>query len=238
MGLKEIVKTIGRAVKRGIVNGVKKSIEWGTEKVEKIKRFFNPPKPQPPQSGTFIPTEEQKKKAKSAAQKIKETFPNGTESLEHKTPEQRRETVESLIQNISRDRGLGNIKVEFKSLDCNGAYRPASDTLLINDDLLQCEDPNIWKRLMFTACHEIEHRHQFAAMNAMKNHKPFEQYGYSVERIKDFAENWGEKGENYIDWEEDVYGYYYQPLEVDARGFAELVEEEYERLISNNSNNF
>lgn len=231
MNLIEKAGTMIRGFVKWGAEQIEKAVEWGIEKVDKIKTFFNPPKPQP---DPFVPTEKQKKDAKSAAGNIKKTFPNGIESLEYKTPEQRRETVERLIQNISRDRGLGNIAVEFKSLDCNGEYHPASDTLLINDDLLQCEDPNIWKRLMFTACHEIEHRHQFAAMNAMKNHKPFEQYGYSVERIKDFAENWGENGENYIDWTEDIYGYYNQPLEVDARGFAELVEEEYERLINNN----
>lgn len=230
--MNDLIKTIKAGVSK-VKTGVKKfindplgttieAVQWGFEKIEKL---FNPPKPQPKPK----PTPKQEVDAKVIAANIKKTFKEGTSSLISKTPTERRETLKSVIKNMSNIRNIGDVNVEFASLDCNGEYHPASNTLFINDDLLQCDNLQIVEELIFTACHEIEHKHQFAVLNAVRNHEPFEQYGYSVEQVMAFAENW----ENYIDWTEDIEGYIGQPLEVHARLFSELVKEEYERLISN-----
>lgn len=90
-----------------------------------------------------------------------------------------------------------------------GAYNPENNTITLNRDLLEKENPD---KLMSTILHEARHAYQHFAVEHP------DRVTVSAETIAEWKENY----DYYIHPEYDFNAYVNQPVEVDADCFADL----------------
>jgi len=106
-----------------------------------------------------------------------------------------------------------------------GCFDPSSGRIYINSSQLEPgskygDDP----KMLITAClHEGRHSYQHQSVNGAVIHSDREE-----------CERWKENFDNYITFKENPRAYYEQPVEADAREFAEmrydLIDEERRQL--------
>ena len=90
-----------------------------------------------------------------------------------------------------------------------GAYNPENNTITLNRDLLEKENPD---KLMSTILHEARHAYQHYAVEHP------DRVTVSAETIAEWKENFN----YYIRPEYDFNAYVNQPVEADADSFADL----------------
>lgn len=89
-----------------------------------------------------------------------------------------------------------------------GAYNPVDNTIMLNSSLLEMSDPH---ELLDTILHESRHAYQEYAV----------EHPCNVNVDTATLAQWEENFNNYVDSTLDFEGYFNQPIEVDARNFAE-----------------
>lgn len=92
-----------------------------------------------------------------------------------------------------------------------GEYDPTTNTIVVNEQLVHSDNP---RRALETTLHEGRHAYQQDVMN-----NPDKYPDHPMREI--WAEN------NYISPNEDFEAYYNQPIEVDARSYANAHVNEY-----------
>lgn len=93
-----------------------------------------------------------------------------------------------------------------------GSYSPLSKTIALNEN--QLNNPS---QILTTVLHEMRHALQHEAVNAP----------HMFDIPNDTIESWRQNFEKYIKPEDNFPKYYCQPVEVDARTFAQLVMKSY-----------
>lgn len=159
---------------------------------------------------------------------IHDMFPAGIEqTMQCQNPKQRLETFETLANMAADALGLKNSPQitfcdpasEYDMSMC-GFYDRTRNELALNTAMIVCDDMSLVKEQVSTVFHEMMHARQWQAVCDCANGQ--NTFGYSDERLKEYANNYM----NYISPEENIEGYYEQPLERDAFGFETLIMNE------------
>lgn len=125
--------------------------------------------------------------------------------------------IEQRYLGISNELNVGAANLEE---NLNGKYSDNTHEIVINIDKL--EKVSSWEMLN-TVCHEVYHSYQ---------HRMADLYYSSDEHLQKLrlfrkAAVYADELENYIDGDDDFYGYYAQQCETDAREYAESAVEDY-----------
>lgn len=125
----------------------------------------------------------------------------------------RKEYLHTFTAEFSQQLLLGSMGIQFDDMDQNsrGYFKNGENVVHVNSDVLLNSD-NL-KDGVDTIMHELRHAFQHQAVNDP------EKYGIP----KAIAELWQDNFDNYISPAWDLEGYYNQPVEVDARDFAETI---------------
>lgn len=109
---------------------------------------------------------------------------------------------------------------------CAGGYSPGERTITLREeDLAECDTPQELRELRDTVLHETFHGYQHQCIeNPSMHDNPFE--------VAVWRENM--KADNYISPEEDLLGYYNQPLERSAFEFARTQNQQIEHALTEN----
>lgn len=121
------------------------------------------------------------------------------------------------------------MEVSFKELDEDrlGYYSAASQQIVL--DRTELQDGSVWE-VIDTIAHETFHAQQAYVVTNIDWDDAATQAAYY-----DQARRWLRNYQTgYISGEEDLLGYYYQPLEADARAYAKEETERLQELISRN----
>lgn len=121
------------------------------------------------------------------------------------------------------------MEVSFKELDEDrlGYYSAASQQIVL--DRTELQDGSVWE-VIDTIAHETFHAQQAYVVTNIDWDNASTQAAYY-----DTARRWLRNYQTgYISGEEDLLGYYYQPLEADARAYAKEETERLQELISRN----
>lgn len=144
------------------------------------------------------------------------------------------DTLEQLdvLQNLSDQcaeiQGMAPIPIKLGDPGdgCAGGYSPGDRAItLLEEDLAECDTPQELRELRDTVLHETFHGYQHQCIeNPSMHDNPFE--------VAVWRENM--KADNYITPEEDLLGYYNQPLERSAFEFARTHNQQIEHALANN----
>ena len=139
--------------------------------------------------------------------------------------EERERTLTAFATELLHYYGLTDVTFRIAYLDRTsfGQYDPNTKTLTTNILLLQQEDPVFYTRTVMNILHESRHALQYAAV--FDGHNPM---GFNNATILTWANNIL----NYIKHSVDPDGYHNQPVEKDARAFAENIMHLYFQNIS------
>lgn len=109
---------------------------------------------------------------------------------------------------------------------CAGGYSPGDRAITLREeDLAECDTPQELRELRDTVLHETFHGYQHQCIeNPSMHDNPLE--------VAVWRENM--KADNYISPEEDLLGYYNQPLERSAFEFARTHNQQIEHALANN----
>ena len=206
-----IVERIGEKVER-----------WGT----KIKEFVKPKSAKKP----YLPEPTEIEAIGRAKDTIGQHFPNGIEdTLTNMNESQRIETFQNFVQDAIVDLNLDktNLNVQIVSPETEeemsvfGYFSRSDNTLFVNAEFIVCDNLELAKEQVFTVYHELLHARQWAAVCAWASTPQGDTFGYSVNRILEYANNYG----HYTSPIEDRERYREQPLERDAYGFESKLKE-------------
>lgn len=148
--------------------------------------------------------------------------------------EEKCEVVTAIVYNQARYLGLCEINLEFKELRNNtlGQYNHSTRTITINSRPLKdgTLDGGSNEEILNTVCHESRHCYQHLLMECYVNSTPEERnlYAYTSEGV----DCWIDNINHYITCDDDsdisqCLDYANQPVEVDARSWAESEVNEY-----------
>lgn len=101
------------------------------------------------------------------------------------------------------------------SAGTNGYYDPELNNIYINNDLINAESPD---QALETCFHEGRHAYQTHEANLP-----------AVADNPEQAQEWENNFDNYIEYNQDPQGYWNQPVEVDARQYAQERMQEYKQ---------
>lgn len=139
-------------------------------------------------------------------------------------PEQeRRDFLSKMYAEIAQKYGLPNASLEVVDLsdtkgDLKGQFNPDSNQIQIDvDNLMGINGADV----VDTLFHETFHQIQWQAIENYETNGEQAVFpeGITLEDVKSWHENWQDG--NYINGQDDFEGYYKQPLERDAREYAE-----------------
>lgn len=141
-------------------------------------------------------------------------FPQGVEKkMLHMSLDERKELFENLVVKAAEVMDVDIPTVKFNdSSTIAGSYNSSKDVIMISEVFL-ASDSDL-EDSVNTVFHELKHKIQYEAIKKDGN-----KWGYSERTIA----TWYVNTKRYIRPEIDPNGYYYQPLEVDARGFADSI---------------
>jgi hypothetical protein len=192
-------------ITEGIFNFIRK-------KVGKLPNLYGP-------DSTYEPTEYDKQLIEFSRELIHKHFPNGIEkTMVQLSPKERVELFKNLAAEVADLYEIDVTSLEFLNSDkigptTAGFYDRETGKIAFNLDIISGSDPELLKLIVGTIFHESRHALQYKAITD-ENFKEFDD-AKVIEWIKSFN--------MYIPAELDEYGYYYQPVEFDARNFALLV---------------
>ena len=195
---------------------------WGT----KIKEFVKPKSKKKP----YSPEPTDIEAIERAKHTIVEHFPDGiVNTLENLNETQRIDTFQNFVQDAIVDLNLDktNLDVQIvppeteEEMSVYGYFSRKDNTLFINAEFIVCDNLELVKEQVFTVYHELMHARQWAAVCAWASTPQGDTFGYSVNRILEYANNYG----HYISPRVDRELYRWQPLERDAFGFESKLKE-------------
>ena len=137
-----------------------------------------------------------------------------------------------VLQNLSNQcaeiQGMVPVPIKFGDPGdgCAGGYSPEDRTITLREkDLAECDTPQELRELRDTVLHETFHGYQHQCIeNPSLHDNPLE--------VAIWRENM--KADNYISMEEDLLGYYNQPLERSAYEFARTQNQQIEYALTAN----
>jgi len=159
-------------------------------------------------------TEETINFAANSSQITSKYFDDNTlEDWENLGPDSRRDKFEKYIAEISDSSRIGIGQIIFKDMDEEqwGSFNPSSKTITLNSNILH--DPEKLKIGVTTILHESRHGFQREAIENPQK------YNISEET----AQLWRMNMIYYNDGRDDFEAYYNQPIEADARTFADSI---------------
>lgn len=206
-----VVERIGEKVER-----------WGT----KIREFVKPKSAKKP----YVPEHTDIKVIERAKDTIDQHFQNGIEdTLVNMNEKQRIETFQNFVQDAIIDLNLDKTHLDVQivppeteeEMSVFGYFSRTDNTLFINAEFIVCDNIELAKEQVFTIYHELMHARQWAAVCAWASTPQGDTFGYSVNRILEYANNFAD----YVSPGEDRERYRNQPLERDAYGFETKLKE-------------
>lgn len=130
--------------------------------------------------------------------------------------------IEQRYLGIQNELNVGAANMDESTL---GFYSDATHEIVLNMDSLQKDSPWV---LLDTVCHEAYHSYQYRVMDAyLAAEEDFRALQYFRKAAK-----YAEELTDYIKAEEDVYAYYTQQCEADAREYGESAVEDYVSRIN------
>ena len=191
----------------------------------------------------FEPNEQDEEIAVNLAECLEETFPDGiAETLLDMDEEKRLKVFTFLTEKLALSFRLGTDVLERIQLvdfieddDCvrYSKYNTETHCIQMNKNMLLYDLYNeaaeervtvmVLSECVRTVIHELRHAYQYQAV--LKN---INCEDYSVQDIKGRVNLWTENFTDYISSKENLREYMNQPLEVDARGYADYVFDKYE----------
>lgn len=193
---------------------------------EKLTYFFNKIKDKIelyPKSSSFELSKDELKLIEDAKKLVRQHFGvSVANTLKNMSKEERIEIVASFTREFLDISGLYDVNIVFtNNMTCNsgfnsvwGEYKSDTKELVLNTDFFDFDDDRMLKNLVDTAIHESRHAMQWQAVEG--NNK----YNVSRKTKKRWEQNLYYE---YIHAENDIEGYYYQPVEMDARNFTTLI---------------
>jgi hypothetical protein len=172
----------------------------------------------------YEPTETDTDLIEKTREIIESHFPDGVEStMLALSTEARVEKVKKITLDIVEAYDIevdtltffGNKQMEEEGMDglMAGYFSASNKSIALNADLLAVDNGELLKEMINTIVHECRHAFQHKAIECP------EQCGVD----SSVALEWMENFVKYISPELDPFGYYYQPVEFDARNFTTLV---------------
>ena len=138
------------------------------------------------------------------------------------------EVLQNLSDQCAEIQGMTPISIKLGDPGdgCAGGYSPKDRTITLREeDLAECDTSQELSELRNTVLHETFHGYQHQCIeNPSLHDNPFE--------VAVWRENM--KADNYISPEEDLLGYYNQPLERSAFEFARTQNQQIEHALANN----
>ena len=134
--------------------------------------------------------------------------------MQEMTPEERVRFIEkNILPLIASKMSVTYDKLEwFEDDRLCGFYNHNNKVIALNIALLTQDSEKLLAVLLNTIIHECKHARQWAAVEGAD-------YGYSQRQIAEWKRNF----DDYISTKESDEGYFKQPVEFDARGFANSV---------------
>ena len=175
-------------------------------------------------STKFAPSDFDQELIEKSKAILRKQFPQGAvNTLQNLSPEERVERMKKLAAEIAVCYDIDISLLEFltteqlkergQSPNTGGYYCDSDQRVVINADLLYCNDLTMLREAVYTMFHECRHAFQ---------HKAVAQAGFGgvdPQRV----EQWKVNFVHYISPDLDPYGYYYQDVEFDARNFGASV---------------
>lgn len=138
------------------------------------------------------------------------------------------DVLQNLSDQCAEIQGMAPIPIKLGDPGdgCAGGYSPVDRAITLREeDLAECDTPQELRELRDTVLHETFHGYQHQCIeNPSMHDNPFE--------VAVWRENM--KADNYISPEEDLLGYYNQPLERSAFEFARTHNQQIEHALANN----
>ena len=138
------------------------------------------------------------------------------------------DVLQNLSDQCAEIQGMAPIPIKLGDPGdgCAGGYSPVDRAITLREeDLAECDTPQELRELRDTVLHETFHGYQHQCIeNPSMHDNPFE--------VAVWRENM--KVDNYISPEEDLLGYYNQPLERSAFEFARTHNQQIEHALANN----
>jgi hypothetical protein len=179
----------------------------------------------------YVPTDYDKKMIDGSKDIIQRYFPDGIEeTMVRLSLEERINQITSLTSDISKFYQVDIKMLKFLSTTetsssaetigemTAGYFNEKTNSIAYNVDILATDDSERLYEMVNTVIHECRHAFQFKAISTpgFKDIIPYE-------TLIAWANNW----QNYIQAEMDLEGYFKQPIEYDARNFADLTTKDF-----------
>lgn len=210
---------ISKLIEKGknVVSFVKEKLSWIVEKLGEFIGIY------PIDSQVEFTSEEENLISKST-EIIKNRMPNGVSAtMQELNYYDRQAEVETIGNELLELYGLDNTEIILT--DSPDVFPQEENTLVrgltdwdnnciyINSALLKSNDGEVLKQVIVTLTHEIRHMMQKNVVSGMNK------YGRTHRSRRIWGHNWS----HYIGCGNDFESYYKQPIEVDARNFANRV---------------
>ena len=157
--------------------------------------------------------------AEDLKRELEKMVPEGLVAhMQKMTPEERSSFIENILLPFIASKMSINIdRLEWIENDGRlcGYYNHTDNVIALNMAFLASDSEKLLTVLMNTIFHECKHARQWAAVEGAD-------LGYSQHQINEWKRNF----DDYISPRESDEGYYKQPVEEDARGFANSIIDE------------
>lgn len=196
---------------RTIINSIKSWIN----RVKRHRAYVNEIEVSTP---VYEPEMVDVKLAEDLKNKLDKIAPNGLVAYMKKmTPEERALFVEKqILPLVASEMSINYDRLEW--IEHNrlcGYYSHEQNVIALNMAFIATDSEELLTILLNTIIHECKHARQWVAVEGAN-------LGYSQELVEEWKRNF----EDYISGRESDEGYYKQPVEVDARGFANSIIDE------------
>lgn len=170
-------------------------------------------------SATYEPEEVDVKLAAELKQSLDTIAPNGLVNyMQTMSPEERISFIEKdILPLIASKMSIDYDRLEWVENDGRlcGYYNHTQKVIALNIAFIANDNEKLLTVLLNTIIHECKHARQWTAIEGTN-------FGYSQQQIDEWKRNF----EDYISPNESDEGYYKQPVEVDAKGFADSIIDE------------